>query len=90
MYNVKFTKEATGNITTLSAKKKRQVKDAIQRIAHDPLIGKCLTKRLSGLHSYRSGDYRIIYKILHQQILIIVLTVGHRRDIYKKASRKIL
>jgi len=90
MYNIKLTKEAIDNIAVLSLKKKRQLRDAIQRIAKDPLVGKCLTNRLSGLHSYRSGDYRIIYKILHQQILIIVLTVGHRKDIYKKISKKAL
>ena len=90
MYSVKFTKEATDNIAALPVKKKRQIRDGIQRIAEDPSLGKCLTKRLTGLYSYRSGDYRIIYKILHQQILIIVLAIGHRKDIYKKVSKKAL
>ena len=90
MYNVKLTKEATDNIVALPVKKKRQIRDAIQRIAEDPSVGKSLTNRLSGLCSYRSGNYRIIYKILHQQILIIVLAIGHRKDIYKKVTKKVL
>ena len=90
MYSVKFTKEATDNIAALPVKKKRQIRDGIQHIAEDPSLGKCLTNRLAGLHSYRSGDYRIIYKILHQQILIIVLAIGHRKDIYKKVTKKVL
>ena len=88
MHSLKLTKEAAANIASLPTKKKRQVKDAIERLAKDPLLGKSLTKNLSGLYSYRSGDYRIIYKVLHRQILIIILTVGHRKDIYKKVSRK--
>jgi len=88
MYSVKFTKEATDNIVALPVKKKRQIRDGIQRIAVDPSLGKCLTNKLIGLYSYRSGDYRIIYKILHQQVLIIVLAIGHRKDIYKKVSKK--
>ena len=90
MYSVKFTKETTDNIAALPVKKKRQIRDGIQHIAEDPSLGKCLTNRLTGLHSYRSGDYRIIYKILHQQILIIVLAIGHRKDIYKKVTKKVL
>jgi len=89
MYNLQLTKEAANNIASLPLKKKRQIKNAIERIAQDPSIGKVLTKKLSGLYAYRSGDYRVIYQILHKQILIIILTVGHRKDISKKASRKI-
>ena len=89
MYNLQITKEAANNIANLPIKKKRQIKDAILRICTDPAVGKLLTKKLSGLCSYRSGDYRIIYQILQKRILIIILTVGHRKDIYKKISRKL-
>jgi len=90
MYKLQITKEAADNIANLPIKKKRQIKDAIQRICTDPTVGKSLTKKLSGLCSYRSGDYRIIYQILQKRILIIVLTVSHRKDIYKKISRKLV
>jgi len=88
MYKVLFTEEAKSAINKLTLKKKRQIKDALQRIANNPSIGKRLTHELTGLLSYRSGDYRIIYRIYHNQLVIIVLTVGHRKSIYNNLRRK--
>ncbi len=38
----------------------------------------------AGLYSYRTSDYRIIYKIEEGKLVIVVITVGRRREIYKK------
>ncbi|MFA7115275.1 MAG: type II toxin-antitoxin system RelE/ParE family toxin [Candidatus Omnitrophota bacterium] len=89
MYSVVYTKEAKTAIDKLSLKKKRQIKVAVERISQDPQVGKALTHELKGLFSYRSGDYRIIYNIRHSEILVIILTVGHRKDVYSKTVRKI-
>ena len=35
-------------------------------------------------HKIRSGDYRIIYEIHDDKLVILVLKVGHRKDVYKK------
>jgi mRNA interferase RelE/StbE len=83
MYNVLFTREAKESIGRLSLKKKRQIKDAVERIAQNPAVGKCLTGDLKGLLSYRSGDYRMIYRVYHKEITVIILTVGHRKDVYR-------
>jgi len=83
MYSVLYTSEAKESIGKLSVKKKRQIKDAVERIAKNPAIGKCLTGDLRGLLSYRSGDYRIIYRIFHKEITVVILTAGHRKDVYK-------
>ena len=44
--------------------------------------GKGLTANRSGEWRYRVGDYRIIAEIEDDKVIILVLTVGHRRDIY--------
>lgn len=89
MYRIAYTKEAKNNIDKLTLKKKRQIKDSIERIAENPGIGKSLTRELKGLSSYRSGDYRIIYRVHHKEILVIILTLGHRKDIYTQITRKV-
>ena len=89
MFKILYTKEAKTAIGKLPVKKKRQIKEAIERIAENPEIGKHLTHELKGLFSYRSGTYRIIYRIYHKEIMVFILTVGHRKDIYQKSSRKI-
>ncbi len=86
MYSILYTKEAKTAIDKLPLKKKRQIKDAIERIASNPKIGKQLTHELKGLLSYRSGTYRVIYRIDHEKITVIILTIGHRKNIYKEIS----
>ena len=45
--------------------------------------GKGLSANLSGQWRYRIGDYRLICQIDDGKLIILALTVGHRRDIYK-------
>ena len=40
-----------------------------------------------GLYRARVGDYRILYAVEDQLLLLIVLTVGHRKDIYKRLKK---
>ncbi len=44
--------------------------------------GKALTANRSGQWRYRVGDYRIIAEIQDDKIIILILTIGHRREIY--------
>ena len=44
--------------------------------------GKGLTANKSGQWRYRIGDYRLLCLIQDQELIILALTVGHRRDIY--------
>jgi len=45
-------------------------------------FGKALKATLSGLWRYRVGDYRIICQINDGELIVVVVTVGHRKDIY--------
>lgn len=44
--------------------------------------GKGLTANRSGQWRYRVGDYRLLASIEEQRVVILVLSVGHRRDVY--------
>lgn len=54
----------------------------LQDIKETPLIGKPLTRELTGKFSYRVGVYRIIYKINKTDKVIYILTAGHRATVY--------
>ena len=45
--------------------------------------GKALTANRSGQWRYRIGDYRLICQIQDQELIILALSVGHRREIYQ-------
>ena len=51
-------------------------------VAQDPLSGKRLRGKYEGLWSYRFSDYRIVYRIEGQELVIVVLRVRHRRNVY--------
>ena len=44
---------------------------------------KCLTSNRSGQWRYRIGDYRLICQINDSELIILSLSVGHRRDVYE-------
>ena len=83
-YIIKFTEEAKKKIKKLDPPIKLVIKKAIESLAENPNRGKPLSHELAGLYSLRISDYRIIYRIKGEVLVIIVITVGHRREIYKK------
>jgi mRNA interferase RelE/StbE len=52
--------------------------------AADPRrVGKALKADLAGLWRYRVGDYRILCQIRDRELVVLVVAVGHRREIYR-------
>jgi len=47
-------------------------------------IGERLQGTLSEFWRYRVGDYRIICSLEHERLVVLVLRIGHRRDVYKR------
>lgn len=45
--------------------------------------GKALTGSLKGLWRYRVGDYRIVVRIFDERLVVLVLTLAHRREVYR-------
>jgi mRNA interferase RelE/StbE len=65
------------------------IRDRIDRflstgVARDPQrIGKPLDGRLKGFWRYKIGTYRIICRIEKERLAVVILAIGHRRDVYK-------
>jgi mRNA interferase RelE/StbE len=51
-------------------------------LSNNPELGKPLVGRLSGLWSLRVGNYRAIYSIKNNELLVLVLRLGHRKNVY--------
>ena len=61
-----------------------QIAKAIDRIAANPAIGEFLRgNEWKGLRKYRTGNYRIIYRIEHSKLLICLLTIDDRKSFYQ-------
>ncbi len=83
-YTVEILKRAEKFLRSISdAKLYRKIREAIDSFEMDPFPPG--SKKLVGtpnLHRLRVGDYRIIYKVDGGNLIILVVTIGHRRDIY--------
>ena len=55
----------------------------LKTLQSNPFLGKPLKHRLKGKYSLRVGVYRIIYSIEKQELIIYILDIGHRREIYR-------
>ena len=60
-----------------------QITRAIDRLAANPELGKFLKGEWKGYRRYRTGDYRIIYRIEHGNLIIYILTVDDRKEVYR-------
>ena len=86
-WKLKFLPKAQRQLESLDkSAQKRILRFLRERLLASPdprSLGKALVGEMSGLWRYRIGDYRLICKIEDREITIIVLEVGHRREIYR-------
>ena len=62
------------------------LEDRIEGCKNPRHFGEPLRGELAGLWRYRIGDYRVICEIQDQQLVVLALAVGHRREIYLRRS----
>ena len=86
---IRYAASAAQAIRRLDPQVRRRVRAALQILAEEPERGKLLQLTLRGLRSWRTGDYRIIYRIIEDRIEIIVIAIGHRRDVYERLRRQL-
>jgi mRNA interferase RelE/StbE len=83
----RFDERALKELRKLSKQAQRDIVAYLdERIAGDGdprRFGKGLKADLAGLWRYRVGDYRILCQIRDGELLVLVVAVGHRRDVYE-------
>jgi len=87
MYSIEFAHTAAKEFEKIYRCDKSlygRLYNAIQSLAKDPGVGKRLSGRLKGDCSLRVGSYRIIYTVYHQKLIVYIIDVGHRKEIYRE------
>lgn len=81
-YHVNLSKSVIKTLIKINEPNYSNIKSAIYSLADNPRPRGC--KKLKGRSGYRIrvGDYRVIYEIIDNELIIDVITVGHRKDIY--------
>jgi mRNA interferase RelE/StbE len=83
-YSIKIAPAAERQLRKLDAPVRRRVQGAIDLLAEHPRPPKGIQlDGGSGEWRVRTGDYRIIYEIHDDHLIVLVLRLGHRREIYE-------
>lgn len=87
MYRVEYSKDALKTLKKLDRPTARLILSWVEKNlsgTSDPRQhGKPLTGDLAGIWRYRIGDYRLLAKIEDDKLIIFLLEVGHRKQIYQ-------
>lgn len=83
MWKIQYTQKAVKSLKKLNPNVLENLRVAIEELKSKPDLGKQLTGPLKGLRSLRVGDFRIIYKKEIQELVVLVIAVGHRKEVYK-------
>ncbi len=88
MYNLKYSDKALKQLKKLDRVSQKLILNWIKKNligSENPRIkGKSLTGNHKGKWRYRIGDYRLICQIKDNELLILALSIGHRKDVYEK------
>ena len=86
-YQVQISQAARRDLKSIRGPGRRRIADAIDGLANDPrhhgfakLAGPDETYRI------RVGEYRIIYQIEDDRLIVLVVRIGHRKDVYRKGE----
>jgi len=85
-YAIAFLPRAEKELDDLPAEVKARVLKALGRIAGEPRrspnVGRF--KGLKDGYRVRVGDYRVVYEVRDDRLLVVVIKIGHRREVYRR------
>lgn len=83
MYEIEFTNTALKNLKKIDSKYQALIIEKLEILSKNPITATNV-KALVGLKYYRLrvADYRIIYELLNDELIILVIDINHRKNIY--------
>ena len=86
MMRVEYSKDARKQLGKMDRAMQKRIVDYMDEIGlleNPHSLGKALVENMRGYWRYRVGDYLIICEIREEELLILALKIGHRREVYK-------
>ena len=84
-YRVVFRKSVAQDLRPIPNRDLRKILATIESLSEEPQPSG--SEKLSGQDRYRirQGNYRIIYEINDREVIVVVVKVGHRKDVYRRS-----
>ncbi len=83
MYQVLLTNEAEKQLKSLDSRYQKALAQGLKRLAQNPRVGAPLRREFKGKYKLRVSRYRIIYEFNYEKKIIWILTIDHRKDVYR-------
>ena len=84
-YKILFDKKALKDLKKIDAVwQKKILKTIKEKIGSDPYAGKRLVGDWSPFFRWRIGDYRVVYDIDDETIVVEIIRIRHRKDVYDR------
>ncbi|GAB6064773.1 type II toxin-antitoxin system RelE family toxin [Deferrisoma palaeochoriense] len=86
-WTIEYLASARKDVRALDAEARRRIRRYLERLAtlDDPRsVGAPLKGRLHDLWRYRVGPYRIVAKLEDDRLVVLVVRIGHRREVYRE------
>lgn len=83
-YRIVISKRAKSELANVQQRDRIRLEQALYLLSQNPTPPN--SKKLIGLEArrVRVGDYRIVYEIIQEQLVVYVIHVGHRSDVYRE------
>lgn len=84
MYKIEFVKSAEKALLSLPDKTIAKIFEAIEKLGYNPFPpGYKKLRGYTNRYRIRAGDYRVLYIIENDKLVILIIKVGHRKDVYE-------
>jgi len=89
-YNIRWHEEAINDLKKIDRQAQKKIIARIKDyLSKDPLsLGKPLQGIFKGLYRYRYGSYRIVYAIDRESVIILILRIADRKNVYENPINK--
>ena len=81
-YKITFKRSVKKDLRKIDNQHVPMILERINQLAHDPRSVGCKKLKAKDLYRIRQGDYRIIYEIVDDRLVVIVIKVGSRGGVY--------
>ncbi|NCC25920.1 MAG: type II toxin-antitoxin system RelE/ParE family toxin [Deltaproteobacteria bacterium] len=82
-YSISIKRSAAKSLESIPKSDRLRIIETIDSLRKTPRAGSALKGEFSGLRRVRIGMYRVVYEIQEAHLVILIIRVGHRREVYR-------
>ena len=83
-YSIQIKASAAKDLARITKPDRRRIAATIDLLAEQPHRGSLLKGELRGLRRIRIGDYRVVYEVLDTELIVLIIRISHRREVYRR------